>query len=119
MSSLKKTAPNGPSSRYKYLHFSFRLCSHFHFDVIIISFPLIVTGPRASIYTHWLQGKKERKIWKSCCPKRTQTGSQTFSLRGQTEGKCDVRSSVTCASQFFQIKLFPLMCPTSDLFLNK
>lgn len=40
------------------LHFSLRLCSHFHFDVIIISFLLIVTGLWASIFTHWLHGKK-------------------------------------------------------------
>lgn len=66
--------------------FFLRLCSHFHFDVIIISFPLIVTGLRASIYTHWLHGKQESKIWKPCCSKRTQTGSQTSSLGG-TDGR--------------------------------
>lgn len=40
-------------------HFSSRPYSHFHFDVITISSLPIVTGLQASIYTHWLQGKKE------------------------------------------------------------
>lgn len=78
-------------------HFSSRPCSHFHFDVIIISSPPIVTGLRASIYTHWLQGEKKRARFKSLVVPNDHR--QTV-RRFQTEGKSEVKSLVACVSVF-------------------
>lgn len=65
-------------------HFSSRPYSHFHFDVIIISFPPIVTGLRASIYTHWLQGeKKEQDLKVLLFQTTTDRQSDVFRLKAK------------------------------------
>lgn len=70
-------------------HFSLWLRSHFHFDVIIISFLLIVTGLLASIYNHWLHGKKRIRFESPVVPNEHRQAVRRVTSRVQL----DVRQS--------------------------